>query len=286
MIDMLKHYFTCDPARCKLTAMDMTSEQIQAYQQDGAIVLRGAFAGWVDILRRGVEANMQTPGPYGSENVAPGDGGGRFFDDYCNWQRIPEFNDFMRNSPAAAIAGQLTGSRQVQVFHDHVLVKEPGTPKATPWHQDMPYYCVDGMQTGSFWIPLDPVSEENTLRLVMGSHLWPKLLRPKRWASGEDFYADDSQFIDLPDVEGGQYRILEPALSPGDAILFNYRTVHGARGNTGASRRRAFSARFVGDDVCFIERPGRTSPPYPGIGQASGERLREDWFPTVWRTAA
>jgi ectoine hydroxylase-related dioxygenase (phytanoyl-CoA dioxygenase family) len=266
--------------------MDMTSEQTETYQRDGAIVLRGAFAGWVDILRHGVEANMQTPGPYGSENVAPGDGGGRFFDDYCNWQRIPEFSDFMRNSPAAAIAGQLTGSRQVQVFHDHVLVKEPGTPKATPWHQDMPYYCVDGMQTGSFWIPLDPVSEENTLRLVTGSHLWPKLLRPKRWASGEDFYADDSQFMDLPDVEGGQYRILEPALSPGDAILFNYRTVHGARGNTGANRRRAFSARFVGDDVCFIERPGHTSPPYPGIGQVSGERLREDWFPTVWRAAA
>jgi ectoine hydroxylase-related dioxygenase (phytanoyl-CoA dioxygenase family) len=266
--------------------MNVTSQQIDTYQKDGAIVLRGPFSAWIDVLRRGVEANMQAPGPYGSENVKPGDGGGRFFDDYCNWQRIPEFTDFMRSSPAAAIAGQLMGARQVQVFHDHVLVKEPGTPKATPWHQDMPYYCVDGMQTGSFWIPLDPVSEANTLRLVLGSHLWPRLLRPKRWAGGEDFYADDSQFMDLPDVEGGQYRILEPALSPGDAILFNYRTVHGARGNTGAGRRRAFSARFVGDDVRFIQRPGRTSPPYPGIGQSSGERLREDWFPIVWRAAA
>jgi ectoine hydroxylase-related dioxygenase (phytanoyl-CoA dioxygenase family) len=178
------------------------------------------------------------------------------------------------------------GAREVQIFHDHVLVKEPGTPKATPWHQDMPYYCVDGMQTASYWIPLDPVTEETTLRLVLGSHLWPKLLRPKKWAGGEDFYANDAEFMDLPEVESGSYAILEEALEPGDAIVFNYRTVHGARGNRGSRRRRAFSARFVGDEARFIQRPGRTSPPYPGIGQSSGERLREDWFPTVWRASA
>ncbi len=266
--------------------MKVSKRQIEDYQRNGAVVLRGVFADWVEPLRQGVESNMAAPGPYGSENVLASDGGGRFFDDYCNWQRIPEFTDFMRNSPAAAIAGQLMESRQVQVFHDHVLVKEPGTPKPTPWHQDMPYYCVEGMQTGSYWIPLDPVSEENTLRLVLASHRWPRLLRPTRWASGEDFYADDSEFMDMPDIEGGAYSIMAEALEPGDAILFNYRTVHGARGNPGSQRRRAFSARFVGDDVRFIQRQGRTSPPYPGIGQSTGERLREDWFPTVWPAAA
>jgi ectoine hydroxylase-related dioxygenase (phytanoyl-CoA dioxygenase family) len=142
---------------------------------------------------------------------------------------------------------------------------------------------VEGMQTGSYWLPLDPVSEETTLRLVLASHRWPRLLRPKRWASGEDFYADDSEFMDMPDVESGAYTIMAEALDPGDAILFNFRTVHGARGNPGARRRRAFSARFLGDNARFIQRQGRTSPPYPGIGQSSGERLREDWFPTVWR---
>jgi ectoine hydroxylase-related dioxygenase (phytanoyl-CoA dioxygenase family) len=275
----------------------MTAEPIHAdallepgmparFQADGAVVLRGLFADWVEPLRRGVERNMAEPGPYGAENVRPQDGGGRFFDDYCNWQRIPEFADFMRRSPAAAVAGALMGSRAVQVFHDHVLVKEPATPKPTPWHQDIPYYCVDGMQTASFWIPLDPVDEGNTLRLVLGSHLWPKLLRPKKWAGGEDFYANDAEFMDLPDIAAGGYRILAPALQPGDCIVFNYRTVHGAGGNPGGGRRRAFSARFVGDDAHFCERPGRTSPPYPGIGQKAGERLREDWFPTVWQAPA
>jgi len=263
--------------------MQVSVSDIASYQRDGAIVLRGVFTDWVETLRAGVARNMAEPGPFGTENVRPGDGGGSFFDDYCNWQRIPEFTDFVRNSPAASLAGQLMASRTSQIFHDHVLVKEPGTPKKTPWHQDMPYYCVDGMQTGSYWIPLDAVTRENTLRLVLGSHLWPKLVRPKRWAGGEDFYGDQDQFMDLPDVENGDFRILEPALEPGDALLFNYRTVHGANGNAGATRRRAFSCRFLGDDAVFITRPGRTSPPYPGIDQRNGERLREDWFPTIWR---
>ena len=28
-----------------------------------------------------------------------------------------------------------------------------------------------------------------------------------------------------------------------------------------------------------------TSPPYPGIWLADGDRLREDWFPVIWRAA-
>ncbi len=68
----------------------------------------------------------------------------------------------------------------------------------------------------------------------------------------------------------------------GDAVAFHYRTLHGARGNTSAARRRAFSLRLVGEDARVVDRPGPTSPPYPGHGMRAGERLREDWFPQVW----
>ena len=54
-----------------------------------------------------------------------------------------------------------------------------------------------------------------------------------------------------------------------------------ARGNTSTRRRRAFSLRLVGEDAAFADRPGRTSPPYPGHGMTAGERLREDWFPVL-----
>jgi ectoine hydroxylase-related dioxygenase (phytanoyl-CoA dioxygenase family) len=253
-----------------------------AYARDGVVVVRGAFTDWVETLRAGFERNLAAPSGFAIENVGSGENG-RFFEDYCNWQRIPEFEDFIRNSPAAAIAGRIMGAQSVQIFHEHILVKEPGTAKPTPWHQDMPYYCVDGRQTASYWIPLDPVTAVNTLRAVRTSHLWPKLVRPKRWASNENFYASDDDFMDMPPIADDDPRILAPELEPGDAIIFDFHTVHGAPGNTLNRRRRAFSARFVGDDVTFLERPGRTSPPFPGINQKSGEKLRADWFPEVWR---
>lgn len=264
-----------------MQAVTIGNEQIAAFQRDGVIVLRGVFRDWIEPLRDGFEQVLAAPGPFAIENVGNNERG-RFFEDYCNWQRIEPFSRFIHQSPAAALAGQLMGAHQVQIFHEHILVKEPGTAKATPWHQDIPYYCVDGAQTASYWIPLDPVTQDNTLRVVLGSHRWPKLVRPKRWASNENFFAGDDDYMEMPDVEDGSYTILAPELEPGDAVLFDFRTVHGAAGNQGGNRRRAFSARFLGDDVCYAERPGRTSPPFPGINQRHGERLREDWFPVVW----
>ncbi len=78
--------------------------------------------------------------------------------------------------------------------------------------------------------------------------------------------------------------VLEWAMEPGDAVAFDYRTLHGARGNTSDIRRRAFSLRLVG--VTHATSNGRTnlaalSRPW----DAAGDRLREDWFPVIWRRA-
>ena len=81
-------------------------------------------------------------------------------------------------------------------------------------------------------------------------------------------------------------RILEYEMEPGDAVAFDFRILHGARGNRSAARRRAFSLRLMGDDARYVERPGPTSPPFPGHGMQPGDRLREDWFPTIYRRPA
>jgi len=260
----------------------ITDEQIEEFQRDGCTVVRGAFADWVDVIAAGIDRNMAEPGEYASENAVTE---GRFFDDYVNWTRIPEFERIARESPAAQIAARAMRSTSAQFFHDHVLVKESGTPKATPWHQDGPYYFVEGEQTVSLWIPIDPV-DTASLRLIAGSHRWTKPVRPVSWADDSDFYEGEHDFIPVPDPDAqdsGRYDLREWAMQPGDAVLFDYRTVHGARGNPGGARRRALSLRFVGDDASYVERPGRTSPPFPGHGMTDGQRLREDWFPVVWR---
>ena len=261
------------------------AEAIAAYQRNGAVCLQGVFKEWIDVIAAGIERNMREPGPYAAESVREGEPGS-FFDDYCNWERIPEFRRIVLESPAAAIAAAVMRSTTAQFFHDHVLVKEPGTQKETPWHQDIPYYFIDGSQTVSFWIPVEPVSTA-TLRLIAGSHRWDKWVLPVRWLDQSSFYAESGDYRPVPEPDREpDLEVLEWALEPGDAVLFDFRTVHGARGNAASSRRRVLSLRWVGDDARYAERPCRTSPPYPGHGMQAGQRLRADWFPVLWNGTA
>jgi len=263
-------------------AVPISQSQVEAYRRDGAVLLKGLFTDWIETIRAGIERNMAEPGPYAAENLNEGEEG-RFFDDYCNWQRIPEFAEVVRRSQAGAVAAQLMDSNEVQMFHDHVLVKEPGTTKPTPWHQDSPYYFVEGRQTVSFWSPVDPVAEAS-LRCVAGSHCWEKPVLPTRWLSEKGFYPDAEAYqpVPDPDAEPDKYHVVEWTMEPGDAVAFDFKTLHGARGNLSKIRRRAFSLRFVGDDARYVTRPGRTSPPFPGHEMKDGQRLREDWFPVIY----
>ena len=258
----------------------INKSQISTYQSDGVVLIKGLFADWVDVIKAGIERNMSQPGPYAAENLKQGEGG-RFFDDYCNWTRIPEFEDVIYNSDVGQVAARLMQSESVQVFHDHILVKEPGTSKPTPWHQDAPYYFVEGEQTVSFWCPVDPVTDAS-IRCVVGSHLWEKPVLPTRWLSEEDFYPDEDVYMPVPDPDAEGMNIVEWEMQPGDAAAFNYKVLHGARGNETSQRRRAFSLRLVGDDAHYVTRPGRTSPPFPGHDMVEGQRLREDWFPVIY----
>ena len=38
-------------------------QSIDDFGQKGVTVLRGAFTGWVDVLRAGIDANMNDPDP-------------------------------------------------------------------------------------------------------------------------------------------------------------------------------------------------------------------------------
>ena len=262
--------------------MYLLKKQIEDYQTDGVLIIKDIFKDWIEPLRKGFQKVLNNPSKHGRENV--NDDKGRFFEDYCNWERIKEFKDCIFKSPAAQIFAESTNSKSAQIFHEHIFIKEPGTHKETPWHQDMPYYCIDGNDTGSFWIPLDNVNKENNLQLILGSHKWPKLVRPTKWSNNQSWYRNDNSFMDLPKIDDFKNDIFIPELNLGDAVLFNFKIVHGSSGNKTSNYRRAFSVRFIGDDVRYTDREGPTSPPFEGINLKSGDKLREDWFPKIFNS--
>src|SRR4051812_46276648 len=110
----------------------------EAFRRDGAVCVRAAFTPeQVALVEAGIQRNLAEPSERALVASRPDDPG-KFFEDFCNWDRIPELEEFVRPSPAAAIAGELMASGQARLFHDHLLVKEPGTQQRTPWHQDQP----------------------------------------------------------------------------------------------------------------------------------------------------
>jgi ectoine hydroxylase-related dioxygenase (phytanoyl-CoA dioxygenase family) len=254
-----------------------------AFERDGAVCVRGAFGrAWLDLLARGVEANLASPGPY-AKRYTPDDKPGLFFGDYCNWTRIAEYRAFLLESPAAEIAGALMGAGKVNLFHEHVLVKEPGTLEPTPWHHDQPYWTVDGAQVCSIWLPLDAVPRATCVEYVAGSHRWGKWYRPRRFADSNDHPTD--AFERVPDIEADRasYRLLGWDLEPGDCIVFHALTLHGAPGNLSAGRRRAFASRWTGDDVRYVLRQDFMSPPPQPGAPPEGAAMDSELYPVVWR---
>jgi ectoine hydroxylase-related dioxygenase (phytanoyl-CoA dioxygenase family) len=264
---------------------DTVSEAaVEAYERDGAVCLRRIFAPrWLELLAAGVERNLAEPGPF-AKRYTPEGAPGLFFGDYCNWRRIPEYRAFMLESPAAETAGRLMRASRVNLFHEHVLVKEPGTPERTPWHQDQPYWSVDGHQVCSIWLPLDRVPQATCAEFVAGSHRWGEWYTPRRFVDNQDHPANDPGFRAVPDVDAqrDQYRILAWDLEPGDCIVFHALTLHGAPGNRLPSRRRAYASRWTGDDARFVLRSGFMSPPPPPDAPAPGGPMDSDAFPVVW----
>lgn len=267
-----------------LSAADLSAARDELRAQ-GATVLRGMLgADLLELLARGVERNLAEPGPLWIETGEPGRG--RFVEDFRNWDRVPEYGEFLRSSGIGEVAGALLGAREVRLFHDHLLVKEPASPTPTPLHQDQPYYCIDGRQTVSFWVPLDPVPRESTLEFVAGSHADGTWYMPRTFVSNAPMVFDEGALAEVPDVaaDPDRYPIVGWALAPGDVVAFHMLTLHRAAGSSGM--RRAFSVRCVGDDVTYAPRPHRTSPPFPELDGvlAPGSPLVHDAFPVLWRS--
>lgn len=242
----------------------VTPDLVRAFAQDGVVCLRGILRpSEVAQLTRGIDANLAAPSPR-AKVASRADDPGQFVEDFCNWQDNPDYAAIIGTSALAHAAALLMGSRTVRLYHDHMLTKAANTRQPTPWHQDQPYYNVEGRQNASFWIPVDAVAREATLEFVAGSHKGPWLM-PRSFMSSEAKWFPEGSLADLPDVEADRaaFDIKGWAVEPGDAVCFHMLTLHASRGS--AQRRRVWSLRLLGDDARHAPRPWTTSPAFPGL---------------------
>lgn len=266
----------------------VSPDDVQTYRRDGFVVLRGVIdPGTLALIEQGVAKNLAAPSKWSNDYTTQADPGapkGRFFDDYVNWGAIEEFSRTALSGPLPRIAAELMGTDRPRFFHEHVLVKEPGTATPTPWHHDDPYYGVEGMDNVSIWVPLDTVPASIALRCITGSHLSPRRFIPNRFVDDSPYVRAAEGFETFPSVEELESlgTVVTCPAEPGDVVAFHYRTLHSAPGTAHhAHRRRVVSYRYVGDDARWITRPWKTSPPFEAEGLVDGDVLDERRFPLV-----
>ena len=266
-----------------------TPEIVAAFQRDGAVCLRQLLnADEVAQLARGIDANLAHPSPRAIVASYPDDPG-RFVEDFCNWQHNADYRALIFDSPLADTAARLMQSTTVRLYHDHMLTKEPGTRAPTPWHQDQPYYNVQGAQSASFWIPVDAVRRHSTLEFVAGSHKGPWLM-PRTFMDHQAKWFPEGSLAELPNMD--QCRSQQPLIGwapePGDVVCFHMLALHASAGVDADRRRRVFSLRFLGDDMRHAPRRWKTSPEFPGLADElpAGAPMDHALFPLIVQGAA
>jgi ectoine hydroxylase-related dioxygenase (phytanoyl-CoA dioxygenase family) len=264
----------------------VTDKVKRQFWEDGVVHLPQVLdPTWVDLVEAGVARNVRNPGPNAIRHYqgTPRE----FFDDYCNYDAIPEYQMLLRHSPIAGIVAEVLGTERLWLYYEQVFVKEPGegSPRRTPWHQDITYWITGGTQLAGFWITLEDLPVEESLEFVRGSHRGPVY-------AGTAFDPDDETtpylpgdaYERIPDIEADRdrYDIVAFPITRGDAVLFHPGMLHGGGASPYGRRRRTLSIRFFGDDVVY--RPNeRPAPKFPGTSALlePGAPLRGPWFPQV-----
>ena len=276
----------------------ITHQHIVDFATDGVVCLRQVInPDWIEKLTAGLERNVAEPSPRGRVWNKDEHGRVTFYDSQV-WQQIPEYRDFVENSPMAEIAGRVMNVEAVNFFFDAIFTRSTGSQFRTPFHQDEPYWSVEGFNTCSAWMPLVPVEKRSALEFVKGSHDWGVRYAQTNFGAltGDErdqvTYdgVDDPELEPFPDIEGNRddYEILSWDMEPGDVAIFNARMIHGGSGLLRDDRGlKVFNTQWLGDDVRINFRPEGMDPDHSQVmtehGLAPGDRVGGPLYPELWR---
>ena len=204
----------------------------------------------LETLRAASEAIQSTLSPL------IGTSGSRLVDTFC-WLRDKRFLDTLITSKIPAFAAAILEVNEVRLFYDQILDKPPGASRATPWHQDLPYWPLQGSQVCTVWLALDDVDESNGgMEYLAGSHCLGIEFQPVSYHDQGSW--KNTSFPTLPPLEEltERFPLVSWPIASGDAIAHHGLTIHGARNNTSSwRRRRSYITRWIGPSIRYQERP-------------------------------
>jgi len=194
-----------------------------------------------------------------------------FYQDLYNPRVLDGYRDMLEASPIPEVCARLWGTDDVWFMYEQVFLKEGGETRRTPWHQDGSYLPVGGLDNAVAWITFDPLSKEDSLEFVPGSHKGV-LYNGSSFQLGDDTAPlyQGSEMPRLPDIEANRdkFEIVSWPVTPGDLIVFDFNTMHGGAATHAGQRRRTLTLRFFGERAVFAPKTLITGlPNEPDMGE-------------------
>jgi phytanoyl-CoA hydroxylase len=191
------------------------------------------------------------------------------------WQASPAFKALMNNQQILGMAAQLSGAKQLRVWHDQIQYKPKEHGGRLHWHQDSPLW--DNLQPKteqlSAWIALDDADVDNgCMFMVPGSYKWgDKIAQINELSDG----------IRLPETfEGHTVHIILCPVRKGHVHFHHGLTWHGSGTNHSSRPRRAIAIHLMTEKTTYDARGNHVMKPY--ITVADGAPLQGEAFPLVW----
>lgn len=254
--------------------------QVEAYQRDGHVLLRGvATPDVVAVYRKAItdavrRLNTET------RPLEERDTYGKAFLQTMNlWEHDEVVKRFVFARRFAKIAADLMGVSAVRLYHDQALYKEAGGGK-TPWHQDQYYWPLDTDKTITMWMPLvHATAEMGTMTFATGSHRTGFLGHLEISDHSEEFF---EAFV----KERGFRLTPSGEMAAGDAAFHSGWTLHSAPGNATDKTREAMTIIYFADGTRLLEPDNKNRWDdlerwHPGQkpGEAAASRLNPVLYP-------
>lgn len=260
-------------------------DDVATYARDGVVCLRGLLdACWIGRALAGLERQNANPGPL-SQSFPARNGKGSFVSHLHGWRHDLDIRAVALESPLATSVATIMCEPELRLFYDQSFTKEAGANTPTPWHHDLTFWPVTGGPLASAWIALDPVNTESgAVHFLAGSHRDAARYRPTQPDSPNTMRMANMKLPLAPDGWAAPPdRLLAFDMAPGDVLIFDARTLHGARGNRNQHRpRRALTIRYASAQVRWATgiHALTFSPP---ITLEDGAPLDAPEFPLAYR---
>ncbi|MGZ5940500.1 MAG: phytanoyl-CoA dioxygenase family protein, partial [Rhizomicrobium sp.] len=151
--------------------MDLTAAR-KAYRDDGVVFVPKALdAEALADAEAAYDWSLSNPGPLATKFAQTTDA--TFYNDLYNPGCVQAYRAMLEASPLPRLIADVWGTPDVWFMYEQVFLKEGGESRRTPWHQDSSYLTIAGDDLAVAWITFDPVSKEDSLEFVRGSHRGP-----------------------------------------------------------------------------------------------------------------